>query len=134
MADYTKYDSRVDSMVIESRTEWDPSVGPLSDEDKIVLAKLVHLKPLQSSLTRSRTCAPILGSLARSLSRPMISPASTTNRRIDRIYSAVKSRFVIRITSSSVVVPSITRWKPDIRNDIMPFFRAYSRMTAVLAR
>ncbi len=48
MADYSKYDSRVDSLVIESRTLWDPSVGILSDEDKAVLAKLVHQAPARA--------------------------------------------------------------------------------------
>ena len=45
MADYTKYDPRVDSLVMESLTSWDPSVGKLSDEDKSVLARLVHRSP-----------------------------------------------------------------------------------------
>ncbi len=58
MADYTKYDPRVDSLVMESLTSWDPSVGKLSDEDKIVLAKLVHKSPEKAtkvSYTRSHT-------------------------------------------------------------------------------
>lgn len=58
MADYTKYDARVDSLVIESRTQWDPSVGKLSDEDKFFLAKMVHLAPAKASkieYTRSHT-------------------------------------------------------------------------------
>ena len=45
MADYNKYDPRVDSLVMESLTHWDPSVGKLSDEDKTVLARLVHRAP-----------------------------------------------------------------------------------------
>ena len=45
MADYNKYDPRVDSLVMESLTNWDPSVGTLSDEDKSVLARLVHRSP-----------------------------------------------------------------------------------------
>ncbi|MBC8113084.1 MAG: hypothetical protein H7062_01785 [Candidatus Saccharimonas sp.] len=45
MADYNKYDPRVDSLVMESLTSWDPSVGKLSDEDKAVLARLVHRSP-----------------------------------------------------------------------------------------
>lgn len=48
-ADYTKYDARVDSLVIESRTNWDPSVGKLSDEDKVILAKLVHRSPAKAA-------------------------------------------------------------------------------------
>lgn len=58
MADYTKYDARVDSLVIESRTNWDPSVGKLTDEDKAFLARMVHLNPAQAtkiSYTRSHT-------------------------------------------------------------------------------
>ncbi|MEI8019540.1 MAG: hypothetical protein WCH39_15145 [Schlesneria sp.] len=58
MADYTKYDSRVDSLVIESRTNWDPSVGKLSEEDKLFLAKMVHLSPAKAakvSYSRSHT-------------------------------------------------------------------------------
>jgi hypothetical protein len=45
MADYTKYDPRVDSLVMETRTLWDPSVGQLSEEDKAWLARLVHRAP-----------------------------------------------------------------------------------------
>ena len=58
MADYTKYDARVDSLVIESRTDWDPSVGKLSDEDKAFLARTVHLFPAKAakvSYLRSHT-------------------------------------------------------------------------------
>jgi hypothetical protein len=49
MADYTKYDARVDSLVIESRTFWDASVGKLTDEDKAFLAKMVHRAPAKAS-------------------------------------------------------------------------------------
>lgn len=45
MADYTKYDPRVDSLVMETITKWDPAVGKLSDEDMAVLSKLVHQRP-----------------------------------------------------------------------------------------
>lgn len=45
MADYTKYDPRVDSLVMETRTLWDPSVGKLSDEDRDWLARVVHQSP-----------------------------------------------------------------------------------------
>ena len=45
MADYNKYDPRVDSLVMESLTNWDPSVGKLSDADKAVMARLVHRSP-----------------------------------------------------------------------------------------
>ena len=49
MADYTKYDARVDSLVIENRTEWDPSVSKISDEDKAFLARMVHLAPSKAA-------------------------------------------------------------------------------------
>ena len=49
MADYTKYDPRVDSLTIESRTLWDPSVGKLNDDDKVFLAKMVHRSPAKAS-------------------------------------------------------------------------------------
>lgn len=58
MADYNKYDARVDSLVIESRTSWDPSTGKLSDEDKAFLSKMVHRSPAKAakvSYTRSHT-------------------------------------------------------------------------------
>ena len=48
MADYDKYDARVDSLVIENRTEWDPSVGTLTEEDKNFLAKMVHRAPAKA--------------------------------------------------------------------------------------
>lgn len=48
MADYNKYDARVDSLVMETRTAWDPSVGALSDEDKAWLAKTVHETPAEA--------------------------------------------------------------------------------------
>ena len=49
MADYTKYDARVDSLVIESRTKWDPAIGKLSDEDKAFLSKMVHRNAAKAS-------------------------------------------------------------------------------------
>ncbi len=45
MADYNKFDPRIDSLVMETRTMWDPAIGPLSAEDKAYLAGLVHHKP-----------------------------------------------------------------------------------------
>lgn len=49
MADYTKYDPRVDSLVMENVTHWDPAVGKLSDEDKALLARAVHQAPQKAS-------------------------------------------------------------------------------------
>ena len=45
MANYEKYDPRVDSLVMETRTFWDPSVGNLSEEDRHWLAASLHQHP-----------------------------------------------------------------------------------------
>jgi hypothetical protein len=45
MAAYDKYDARIDSLVIEGKTFWDPAVGKLTDEDKAWLAAAVHREP-----------------------------------------------------------------------------------------
>lgn len=49
MADYNKFDPRVDSLVMEIRTSWDPAVGKLSDEDKALLSRTVHQSPEKAS-------------------------------------------------------------------------------------
>ncbi len=45
MASYDKYDPRLDSLVMETRTLWDPQVGNVSAEDKAWLAEQVHKHP-----------------------------------------------------------------------------------------
>ncbi len=45
MAAYNKYDPRVDSLVVETRTLWADDVGDLSDEDKKWLADAIHRRP-----------------------------------------------------------------------------------------
>lgn len=45
MADYNKFDPRVDSLVVETKTNWGPDVSDLSDEDRKWLAKAIHNKP-----------------------------------------------------------------------------------------
>jgi hypothetical protein len=45
MADYTKYDPRVVSLVLETRSLWDPAVGPLNDADQHWLAAEMHRHP-----------------------------------------------------------------------------------------
>ncbi len=49
MAAYKKYDARVDSLVMETITEWDAEVGDISAEDKVWLASAVHQSPEQAS-------------------------------------------------------------------------------------
>ncbi len=58
MADYKKYDPRVDQLTMETRTCWDPDVGELSEEDREWLAAAVHQTPASASkiaYTRSHT-------------------------------------------------------------------------------
>jgi hypothetical protein len=44
-----KFDPRVDSLVMETKTFWDPSVGQLSDEDRRWVATAIHQKPQLAS-------------------------------------------------------------------------------------
>lgn len=45
MGSYSKYDPRLESLVMETRTLWDPQVGNLSEEDKTWLAHEVQRHP-----------------------------------------------------------------------------------------
>jgi hypothetical protein len=45
MADYKKYDPRVDSLVVEARTFWSSEVKDLSAEDKDLVAESIHRHP-----------------------------------------------------------------------------------------
>jgi hypothetical protein len=45
MASYDKYDPRLESLVMETRTLWDPQVGNLSAEDQAWMAEEVHKHP-----------------------------------------------------------------------------------------
>jgi hypothetical protein len=46
MGAYNKYDPRIDSLVMETRTFWDPELnGKLSEADKEMLAQAVHRAP-----------------------------------------------------------------------------------------
>lgn len=49
MAAHEKYDPRVDALVVEAKTFWDPAVGKLSDEDKAWLSAAVHREPQKAS-------------------------------------------------------------------------------------
>ena len=40
-----KFDPRIDDLVMETRTQWDPSVGKLSDEDRRWVATAIHTQP-----------------------------------------------------------------------------------------
>ncbi len=45
MAALNKFDPRVDSLVMETRTFWDPSVGDLSPEDRQAIGRAIHAAP-----------------------------------------------------------------------------------------
>ena len=45
MAAHSKFDPRVDALVVETKTSWDPSVGNLSDDDRAWLADAIHRSP-----------------------------------------------------------------------------------------
>jgi hypothetical protein len=49
MASYNKFDRRLESLVMETRTLWDPQVGNLSPEDRTWLAEEVHKHPEQAA-------------------------------------------------------------------------------------
>jgi hypothetical protein len=53
-----KYDPRIDALVMETRTNWDSSIGTLSDEDRRWVAKSIHEHPqlaTQIAYERSHT-------------------------------------------------------------------------------
>jgi len=45
MANLKKYDPRLESLVMETRTTWDADVGELTDEDKLWLSQELHRTP-----------------------------------------------------------------------------------------
>ena len=49
MADFNKFDPRVDSLVIETKTFWDTAIGKLADADIHWLADAVHRHPEKAS-------------------------------------------------------------------------------------
>lgn len=49
MAGHNKYDPRLESLVMETRTFWDPEMGELSEEDKRWLSAALHREPHKAS-------------------------------------------------------------------------------------
>ena len=45
MASYDKYDPRIESLVMETKTFWEPDIGDLADDDKAWLSAAIHAKP-----------------------------------------------------------------------------------------
>ncbi|MCA8997175.1 MAG: hypothetical protein KDA80_09315 [Planctomycetaceae bacterium] len=56
MADHTKYDPRVESLVVETETKWGSDLHELTAEEKSVIAKAIHARPeLASEIAYDRT-------------------------------------------------------------------------------
>jgi len=56
MADYNKFDARVDALVIETKTLWDASIGSLGEDDRRWLSQAIHESPeLATKLHYERT-------------------------------------------------------------------------------
>lgn len=49
MGSYNKFDPRLESLVMETRTNWDPEIGDLAEEDKAWLAVAVHQQPREAA-------------------------------------------------------------------------------------
>ena len=49
MADYNKFDRRLESLVVETRTSYAPDVSGLSTEDAHWISKAMHEKPQLAS-------------------------------------------------------------------------------------
>jgi hypothetical protein len=56
MAAYNKFDKRLESLVVETRTHWADDVGELSDADRAWLSQAIHQKPhLAGQINYERT-------------------------------------------------------------------------------
>jgi hypothetical protein len=45
MAGLDKYDARIEQLVVETRTLWDPTVGKLDNADRVWLSRAIHQTP-----------------------------------------------------------------------------------------
>jgi len=52
MAGFDTYDPRIDSMVMETKTLWDPEITDLTDEDRNWLRAAVHAQPDRAAKIR----------------------------------------------------------------------------------
>lgn len=52
MAGYESYDTRLESLVMAQRTEWDPAVSTLADDKRQLLARVLHADPSQAASIR----------------------------------------------------------------------------------
>jgi hypothetical protein len=44
-----KFDPRIDSLVIETKTQWDEQIGQLGESEKAAIAKALHATPQLAS-------------------------------------------------------------------------------------
>lgn len=49
MPAHKKYDPRVDQLVVETRTYWDPEVGEIGESDRQWLAEAIHRDPANAA-------------------------------------------------------------------------------------
>lgn len=49
MASYNKFDPKLESLVVETKTDWDPDIGDLSEDDRHWLAHEIHRNPQLAS-------------------------------------------------------------------------------------
>lgn len=56
MADYNKFDERVDGLVIETKTTFDPALKELSEADRSLLAHQLHQAPQLASKLHYERC------------------------------------------------------------------------------
>lgn len=53
---YDAYDARIETLVMETVTLWDPSLAKLPDDDKLWLSRALHAEPkLASKIRYERT-------------------------------------------------------------------------------
>lgn len=45
MADYNKFDPRVNSLVVESKTLWTPELADLGADERLAIAQMIHAQP-----------------------------------------------------------------------------------------
>lgn len=48
MAGYQSYDTRLESLVMAQRTEWDAAVSTLADDKRQLVARVLHADPAQA--------------------------------------------------------------------------------------
>lgn len=53
---YDAYDARIETLVMENLTHWDPALAKLAEDDKVWLAQALHANPkLASKIKYERT-------------------------------------------------------------------------------